>query len=176
MTGPEKMHIRPSSINTHKTHVGERQRKKIILCFDGTGNKFKGNEGDTNILKIFHMLDRSGPEQCKFSVYLNFISCLPLCVFLFLSALRIYICARVPPHLYKILISNAWQFITTNVSALHKVQFLCSQPRILGWLYTDRKEKPELEHISPTVHFLVCTFIPVLNHGVKRPWMLLSGV
>ncbi|KAI5851522.1 hypothetical protein DFP73DRAFT_472225 [Morchella snyderi] len=59
----EKIHIRPSSVNTHQTHAVERQRKKIILCFDGTGNKFKGNEGDTNILKIFHMLDRSGPEQ-----------------------------------------------------------------------------------------------------------------
>jgi hypothetical protein len=41
------------------------QRKKLILCFDGTGNKFKGNSGDTNILKIFRMLDRSGGEQCK---------------------------------------------------------------------------------------------------------------
>ena len=41
-----------------------RVRKKLILCFDGTGNKFKGNSGDTNILKIFRMLDRSGGEQC----------------------------------------------------------------------------------------------------------------
>ncbi len=24
------------------------QRRKIILCFDGTGNKFQGNEGDSN--------------------------------------------------------------------------------------------------------------------------------
>lgn len=39
-------------------------RKKLILCFDGTGNKFKGNSGDTNILKIFRMLDRSGGEKC----------------------------------------------------------------------------------------------------------------
>lgn len=43
-----------------------RRRRKLILCFDGTGNKFKGNDGDTNILKIFRMLDRSGPEQCRF--------------------------------------------------------------------------------------------------------------
>lgn len=42
-------------------------RKKLILCFDGTGNKFKGNSGDTNILKIFRMLDRSGGEKCKFT-------------------------------------------------------------------------------------------------------------
>ncbi|RPA99044.1 hypothetical protein L873DRAFT_1633306, partial [Choiromyces venosus 120613-1] len=39
------------------------KRKKLILCFDGTGNKFKGNDGDTNILKIFRMLDRSGSDQ-----------------------------------------------------------------------------------------------------------------
>jgi len=43
-------------------------RKKLILCFDGTGNKFKGNSGDTNILKIFRMLDRSSGNQCKDSI------------------------------------------------------------------------------------------------------------
>ncbi|CAG8949481.1 hypothetical protein HYFRA_00007711 [Hymenoscyphus fraxineus] len=35
------------------------QRKTIVLCFDGTGNKFHGNSSDSNILKIFRMLDRS---------------------------------------------------------------------------------------------------------------------
>lgn len=45
-------------------HVGQ-ERKQLILCFDGTGNKFKGNAGDTNILKIFRMLDRSkGGKLC----------------------------------------------------------------------------------------------------------------
>ncbi|KAL8778932.1 MAG: hypothetical protein Q9194_001727 [Teloschistes cf. exilis] len=49
-------------------------RKKIVLCFDGTGNKFSGNspkpihatftespgtDADSNILKIYRMLDRS---------------------------------------------------------------------------------------------------------------------
>ncbi|CAL8575533.1 hypothetical protein XPA_001452 [Xanthoria parietina] len=36
-----------------------RERKKIILCFDGTGNKFSGTDADSNILKIYRMLDRS---------------------------------------------------------------------------------------------------------------------
>lgn len=45
-------------------------RKKLILCFDGTGNKFKGNSADTNILKIFRMLDRSGGEQCMMKAQL----------------------------------------------------------------------------------------------------------
>ncbi|KAG0641415.1 hypothetical protein HOY80DRAFT_1015021 [Tuber brumale] len=39
------------------------KRKKLILCFDVTGNKFKRNDGDTNILKIFRMLDREGSDQ-----------------------------------------------------------------------------------------------------------------
>ncbi|KAI3392447.1 hypothetical protein diail_5691 [Diaporthe ilicicola] len=39
---------------------GRRQKpRKLILCFDGTGNKFHGNESDSNILKIFRMLDRT---------------------------------------------------------------------------------------------------------------------
>lgn len=32
--------------------------RRIILCFDGTGNHFQGNESDTNIVKIYQMLDR----------------------------------------------------------------------------------------------------------------------
>lgn len=27
---------------------GRRQRRKFILCFDGTGNKFQGTAGDSN--------------------------------------------------------------------------------------------------------------------------------
>ncbi|KAG9236050.1 hypothetical protein BJ875DRAFT_503628 [Amylocarpus encephaloides] len=38
----------------------QNTRKKIVLCFDGTGNKFHGDSSDSNILKIFRMLDRSG--------------------------------------------------------------------------------------------------------------------
>jgi uncharacterized protein (DUF2235 family) len=43
-------------------------RKKFVLCFDGTGNKFSGTEADSNILKIYRMLDRNGDDQfhyCK---------------------------------------------------------------------------------------------------------------
>ena len=39
------------------------EKKTLVLCFDGTGNKFKGNSGDTNILKIFSMLDRRKGDQ-----------------------------------------------------------------------------------------------------------------
>ncbi|CAG8949352.1 hypothetical protein HYFRA_00004978 [Hymenoscyphus fraxineus] len=41
------------------TIVGRRPRKTIVLCFDGTGNSFNGDPSDSNILKIFRMLDRS---------------------------------------------------------------------------------------------------------------------
>lgn len=41
--------------------------RKLILCFDGTGNKFHGDDSDSNILKIFRMLDSSASDQCKCS-------------------------------------------------------------------------------------------------------------
>lgn len=37
--------------------------RRIILCFDGTGNSFQGNESDTNIVKIYQMLDRHKEGQ-----------------------------------------------------------------------------------------------------------------
>lgn len=29
--------------------------KQFVLCFDGTGNKFSGDESDSNVLKIFRV-------------------------------------------------------------------------------------------------------------------------
>ncbi len=40
-----------------------RGPRKLVLCFDGTGNKFHGDESDSNILKIFRMLDRTAGDQ-----------------------------------------------------------------------------------------------------------------
>lgn len=40
-----------------------RKPRKLILCFDGTGNKFHGDDSDSNILKIFRMLDRTADDQ-----------------------------------------------------------------------------------------------------------------
>ncbi|KAH7030728.1 uncharacterized protein B0I36DRAFT_362548 [Microdochium trichocladiopsis] len=37
--------------------------RKLVLCFDGTGNKFKGDDSDSNILKIFRCLDREANDQ-----------------------------------------------------------------------------------------------------------------
>ncbi|KAJ5577570.1 uncharacterized protein N7459_006534 [Penicillium hispanicum] len=45
-------------------HVGPSPNpKQFVLCFDGTGNKFAGDESDSNVLKIFRMLDRSQSHQ-----------------------------------------------------------------------------------------------------------------
>ncbi len=40
-----------------------RVRRKFVLCFDGTGNKFSGTDADSSILKIYRMLDRSDGTQ-----------------------------------------------------------------------------------------------------------------
>ncbi|KAK4209571.1 hypothetical protein QBC37DRAFT_430234 [Rhypophila decipiens] len=42
---------------------GRRKPRKLVLCFDGTGNKFHGDDSDSNILKIFRMLDRTASDQ-----------------------------------------------------------------------------------------------------------------
>ncbi|KAJ5234987.1 uncharacterized protein N7469_004155 [Penicillium citrinum] len=45
-------------------HVAVSQNpKQFVLCFDGTGNKFAGDDSDSNVLKIFRMLDRSQSHQ-----------------------------------------------------------------------------------------------------------------
>ena len=40
----------------------EKPRKSFVLCFDGTGNKFNNTPADSNILKIFRMLDAGDPN------------------------------------------------------------------------------------------------------------------
>ena len=45
----------------HKAQEGPP--KRLVLCFDGTGNKFSADETDTNIVKIFEMLDRNTSDQ-----------------------------------------------------------------------------------------------------------------
>jgi uncharacterized protein (DUF2235 family) len=50
--------------NSNAEHVARsRGARKLVLCFDGTGNKFHGDDSDSNILKIFRMLDRTADDQ-----------------------------------------------------------------------------------------------------------------
>lgn len=37
--------------------------KKLVLCFDGTGNTFTGSNSDTNVVKLLSKLDRNDPHQ-----------------------------------------------------------------------------------------------------------------
>jgi uncharacterized protein (DUF2235 family) len=39
------------------------QRNRLVLCFDGTSNRFQANSADTNIVKIYEMLDRESNNQ-----------------------------------------------------------------------------------------------------------------
>ena len=39
---------------------------RLILCFDGTGNEFQGNPGDTNIVKLYNMFDRNNNDQMHY--------------------------------------------------------------------------------------------------------------
>lgn len=41
--------------------------RELVLAFDGTGNTFDADGTDSNILKIFRMLDRTKEERCKSS-------------------------------------------------------------------------------------------------------------
>ncbi|RFU32258.1 hypothetical protein B7463_g4076, partial [Scytalidium lignicola] len=50
--------------NERSGGVGQTQEiKKLILCFDGTGNTFSGSNADTNVVKILSKLDRNHPNQ-----------------------------------------------------------------------------------------------------------------
>ncbi|OIW26966.1 hypothetical protein CONLIGDRAFT_707645 [Coniochaeta ligniaria NRRL 30616] len=43
----------------------KRKPRKLVLCFDGTGNKFRGDDSDSSILKIYRMLDRTASDQSE---------------------------------------------------------------------------------------------------------------
>ncbi|KIW11658.1 hypothetical protein PV08_10960 [Exophiala spinifera] len=44
--------------------MGEASTKnRHVLCFDGTSNRFQANSADTNIVKIYEMLDRETSDQ-----------------------------------------------------------------------------------------------------------------
>lgn len=56
----------PANMGDPTPGVESRRRpRKLVLCFDGTGNKFRGDDSDSNILKIYRMLDRTTSDQCE---------------------------------------------------------------------------------------------------------------
>jgi uncharacterized protein (DUF2235 family) len=40
--------------------------KRLVLCFDGTDDKFSASESDSNIVKIYELLDRKSPDQYQY--------------------------------------------------------------------------------------------------------------
>ncbi|KAL4743960.1 hypothetical protein BDV11DRAFT_176557 [Aspergillus similis] len=44
-------------------HASMPQPRRLVLCFDGTGNQYMGTEEDTNIVKIYESLERHKPGQ-----------------------------------------------------------------------------------------------------------------
>ena len=43
----------------HDNDVFTQQPNRLILCFDGTGNVFRGTPGDTNIVKLYGMIEEA---------------------------------------------------------------------------------------------------------------------
>ncbi|KAK1148092.1 hypothetical protein N8T08_010730 [Aspergillus melleus] len=46
--------------------VAVADSREFVLCFDGTGYKFRGDEADSNVLKIYRMLNRNDPRQLHY--------------------------------------------------------------------------------------------------------------
>lgn len=44
-------------------YLPDSEPKKLVLCFDGTGNTFSGSNADTNVVKILSKFDRNDPHQ-----------------------------------------------------------------------------------------------------------------
>ena len=48
---------------TDPEHRPAKERGKLILCFDGTGNQYSGDTSDTNIVKLYQKFDRESANQ-----------------------------------------------------------------------------------------------------------------
>jgi len=55
-------HIHPSP-GTYAQPQMPLKPRRLVLCFDGTSNKYNGNQKDTNIVKIYQMLNRDTNDQ-----------------------------------------------------------------------------------------------------------------
>lgn len=65
------------SVSCTSCPVGQSSMQAVLL-FDGTGNKFSGEDSDSNILKILRMLDRNDSTQLHYyQVCGAMTACLP---------------------------------------------------------------------------------------------------
>lgn len=51
---------------THNEGMEKPPHAKLVLCFDGTGNKYSGNTSDTNIVKLYQKLDGNAENQYSY--------------------------------------------------------------------------------------------------------------
>lgn len=60
-------HERKASVAPLLTETGGKHKtpRSLVLCFDGTGNGYIGDGTETNVWKIFQMLDKHDENQCK---------------------------------------------------------------------------------------------------------------
>jgi len=63
-----KASVAPLVTETPKKHKTPRS---LVLCFDGTGNGYIGDGTETNVWKIFQMLDKHDENQCEFFFFIH---------------------------------------------------------------------------------------------------------
>ena len=68
----------PHFIDEKSAEAGPRNPRKLVLCFDGTGNVFNGNTSDTNIVKLYDKFDRKEPTQYHYYQSKQFASYYPM--------------------------------------------------------------------------------------------------
>ena len=56
------MNQQTNGIINEETKI-DRIPAKLILCFDGTGNKYSGDPSDTNVVKLYQKFNREAPNQ-----------------------------------------------------------------------------------------------------------------
>ena len=56
------MNQQTNGVTNRKPKI-DRIPSKLILCFDGTGNKYLEDPSDTNVVKLYQKFDREAPNQ-----------------------------------------------------------------------------------------------------------------
>lgn len=51
------------SIDINPLDVKKVAPARLVVCFDGTGNRFQGDTSDTNIVKLYEKFNRADPHQ-----------------------------------------------------------------------------------------------------------------
>ena len=54
---------RMSEADSIHADMPTKTQKKLILCFDGTGNQYRANTSDTNVVKLYQKFDRQALDQ-----------------------------------------------------------------------------------------------------------------